>query len=146
MKKTFLFTLITSAFLLFTGVGCKKDVLEIKVPNKPNLAIENVAGPDIEECGGFVWDVKFNLNEASTAGGWIVQKVNYKRNVINCPDVAFINNDITYWEAWRVVAGAKGDSDRLAGAFNYDDRFSSPNFPNTKGNTTVTGEVRFLKG
>jgi hypothetical protein len=146
MKKTFLFTLITATFLLFSSAGCKKEGFEIPVTNKPNLTIENVAGPDIEECGGFKWDVKFNLNEASKAGGWIIQKITYKRNVINCPNVPFLNDDITYWEAWRVAAGAKGDSDRLAGAFNYDDRYSSPNFPNTKGNTTVTGEVRFFEG
>ena len=146
MKKTFLFTVLTTALLLFTGVGCKKEGIEIKIPNKPNLTIENVAGPDIEDCGGFIWDVKFNLNEASKGGGWIVQKINYKRIVINCPNLPFLNNDITYWEAWRVTAGAKGDSDRLAGAFNYDDRFSSPNFPDSKGNTTITGEVRFFEG
>jgi hypothetical protein len=146
MKKTFLFTLITATFLLFSSAGCKKEGFEIPVTNKPNLTIENVAGPDIEECGGFKWDVKFNLNEASKAGGWIIQKITYKRNVISCPNVPFLNDDITYWEAWRVAAGAKGDSDRLAGAFNYDDRYSSPNFPNTKGNTTVTGEVRFFEG
>jgi hypothetical protein len=146
MKKTFLFSIITAAFLLFSTVGCKKEGIEVQVANKPNLTIENVAGPDIMDCGGFTWDVKFNLNEASKAGGWIVQKVNYKRNIINCPNVAFINNDITYWEAWRVTAGAKGDSDRLAGAYNFDDRYSSPNFPDTKGNTTITGEVRFFEG
>ena len=146
MKKTFLLTIVAATFLLLSGVGCKKDGFEIKVPNKPNLTIENVAGPDIEECGGFTWDVKFNLNEASKAGGWIVQKVNYKRNVINCPNVPFLNDDITYWEAWRVSAGARGDSERLAGVYNYDDRYSSPNFPDTRGNTTVTGEVRFFEG
>lgn len=147
MKKTFLFTLITTAFLLFSGAGCKKEGLEAPAgAGKSNLIIETVSGPDKKDCGGFDWKVKFNLNDASAKGGWIVQKITYERNVIKCPDQAFLNDKVTYWEAWEVAAGAKGDKERLAGKFNFDDQYSSPDYPNTKGNTTITGEVKFFEG
>lgn len=151
MKKTFLFTVLTAAFLLFSTVGCKKEGLDnggapAGGGNKPNLTIETVSGPDKEDCGGFKWRVKFTLNNASAKGGWIIQKLTYDQVVIKCPDVPFINKKITYWEAWRVSPGAKGDSERLAGKYTYDDQFSSPNFPDTKGTTTITGNVKFFEG
>ena len=150
MKKTFLFTIITAAFLLFSTVGCNKEGLEPVAGGggggKANLTIETVSGPDKEDCGGFDWKVKFNLNDASAKGGWIIQKITYDQVVIKCPATAFINKKITYWEAWEVAAGAKGDKERLSGKFTFDDQFSSPNYPDTKGSTSVTGEVKFFEG
>jgi hypothetical protein len=148
MKKSFLFKIITAALFLFSTVGCEKDAPapEAGGGGKANLTIETVSGPDKEPCGGFNWRVKFNLNEASTKGGWIVQKITYDQNVIKCPSTEFINKKITYWEAWEVEAGAKGDKERLAGKFTFDDQYSSPNFPDTKGSTFITGEVKFFEG
>lgn len=151
MKKTFLFSVLTAAFLLFSTVGCKKEGLDnggapAAGGNKPNLTIETVSGPDKEDCGGFKWRVKFTLNNASAKGGWIIQKITYDQVVIKCPDAPFINKKITYWEAWRVSPGAKGDSERLAGKYTYDDQFSSPNYPDTRGTTTITGNVKFFEG
>lgn len=149
MKKTFLFTIITAAFLLFSTAGCEKEGLAPVAGGgggKANLTIETVSGPDKEDCGGFDWKVKFNLNDASAKGGWIVQKITYDQLVIKCPETEFINKKITYWEAWEVAAGAKGDKERLAGKFTFDDQYSSPNYPDTKGNTTITGEVKFFEG
>ena len=157
MKKTFLFTILTAALFLFTSIGCKKtDLNDVPVINdggggpanggKPNLTIETVSGPTPEPCGGFKWQVKFNLNNPSPKGGWIVQKITYEQLVIKCPNTEFINKKITYYEAWRVAPGASGDSERLAGKFTYDDQYSQPNFPNTKGSTTITGQVQFFEG
>jgi hypothetical protein len=148
MKKTFLFTIIAAVLLLFSTVGCEKEgpAPAAGGGGKANLTIETVNGPNTQDCGGFDWKVKFNLNNASAADGWIVQKITYERNVIKCPDMPFLNDKITYWEAWRVTAGASGDSERLAGKFNYDDQYSSPNFPDTRGSTTITGEVKFFEG
>ncbi len=149
MKKSFLFTLITAAFFLFSTVGCEKDApapAPVAGGGKANLTIETVSGPDKQDCGGFDWKVKFNLNEASAKGGWIVQKITYDQLVIKCPSTEFINKKITYWEAWEVAAGAKGDKERLAGKFTFDDQYSSPNYPDTRGNTTITGEVKFFEG
>jgi hypothetical protein len=154
MKKTSLFTIITAAFLLFSIVGCKKEGIDKGAGgpaapagggNNPNLTIETVSGPDKQDCGGFDWKVKFNLNNASAKGGWIIQKISYERNVIKCPDQPYINDNKTYWEAWRVSAGARGDSERLAGKFNFDDEFKSPNFPDTRGSIIITGEVKFFE-
>ncbi len=155
MKKTFLINVIIAAFLLFSTVGCKKEGLDNggggpAAPagggNNSNLTIETVSGPDKKDCGGFKWRVKFTLHNASAKGGWIVQKITYEKVVINCPDQEFINKKITYWEAWRVSAGAKGDSERLSGKFTFDDEFSSINYPNTRGNITISGEVKFIEG
>lgn len=149
MKKTFLFKIITAAFLLFSTVSCEKEGLEPIAGGgggKANLTIETVSGPDKEDCGGFNWKVKFNLNEASAKGGWIVQKITYDQVVIKCPSTEFINKKITYWEAWEVAAGAKGDKERLAGKFTFDDQYSSPNYPDTRGSTNITGEVKFFEG
>lgn len=150
MKKSFLFKIITAVALLFSIASCEKDA-PAPVPGgggggNANLTIETVSGPDKEPCGGFNWRVKFNLNEASAKGGWIVQKITYDQNVIKCPSTELINKKITYWEAWEVDAGAKGDKERLAGKFNFDDQYSSPNFPDTKGSTFITGEVKFFEG
>jgi hypothetical protein len=147
MKKTFLFTIIAAVVLLFSTAGCEKEgPAPVAGGGGANLTIETVSGPDTEECGGFNWKVKFNLNDASAKGGWIVQKITYARNVIKCPDQQFLNDNITYWEAWEVAAGAKGDKERLAGKYTFDDQYSSPNFPDTRGNTTITGEVKFFEG
>jgi len=120
MKKSLIVKLFTAAILFFATIGCKKEGLENNgAPagggGKANLTIETVSGPDKEPCGGFKWQVKFNLNNPSPKGGWIVQKVTFERNVIKCPNTAFINDKVTYWEAWRVAAGTSGDSERLAG-------------------------------
>ncbi len=150
MKRKLFLSAIVAFFLLFATVGCKKEGLEAgggaAGAGNANLSIETVTGPDKEPCGGFLWRVKFNLNNASAKGGWIVQKLIYDQVVINCPNILRFNKKITYWEAWRVTAGANGDSERLAGKFNFDDQFSSPNYPDTKGNTTLTGEVKFFEG
>jgi hypothetical protein len=149
MKRKLLLSVIAGFFYLITAIGCKKDGLEAgggAATGKANLTIETVDGPNKEECGGFLWKVKFNLNDASAKGGWVVQKITYDQVVINCPDVPYINKKITYWEAWRVSAGAKGDSERLSGKFNFDDQYSSPNYPDTRGSTNITGEVKFFEG
>ena len=149
MKKTFLFTIITAAFLLFSTVGCEKEGLEPVAGaggGKANLTIVTVAGPNKEDCGGFDWKVKFNLNDASAKGGWIVQKIVWDQTVIDCPDHLRFTKKITYWEAWEVAAGTKGDKERLAGKFNFDDQFNSPNYPDTRGNTSIAGEVKFFEG
>ena len=148
MKKTFLLSIVTAAFLLLSSAGCKKEGLEPLAGGggKANLAIETVSGPDKQNCGGFDWKVKFNLNEASAKGGWIIQKITWNQVVIDCPNTPKINRNLTYWEAWEVAAGDKGDKERLAGKFNFDDQFRSPNYPDTRGNTSITGEVKFFEG
>ena len=150
MKRKLFLSAIVGFFLLFCTTSCKKEGLEAGggaiAAGKANLTIETVTGPTKEDCGGFLWQVKFNLNDASAKGGWIVQEITYDQNVIKCPNTPYINKKITYWEAWRVTAGTKGDSERLAGKFNFDDQYSSPNFPDTKGNTTLTGVVKFFEG
>jgi hypothetical protein len=149
MKKGILKTasvIFINLIFLFSSAGCKKEPGAAPGAAKANLTVETVSGPDIEPCGGFDWKVKFNLNAASAKGGWIVQKIDWNQLVIKCPDVAFIDKKLTYYEAWRVSAGTKGDSERLAGKFNFDDQFHSPNFPDTKGKTAVMGIVKFFEG
>ncbi len=151
MKKTFLFSVLTAAFLLFSTVGCKKEGMDAPPAGaggggKPNLTIKTVNGPKKDPCGGFTWQVIFTLNNPSPKGGWIVQEIDYERVVIECPDNQIINEKVHYWEAWHVAAGAAGDEERLAGKFTYDDQFSSPDFPNTRGHTTITGKVKFFEG
>ena len=151
MKKTFLFSILTAAFLLFSTVGCKKEVMDAAPApgaggGKPNLTITTVNGPTNDPCGGFKWQVIFTLNNPSPKGGWIIQEIEYDQVVIKCPNAPFINKKVHYWEAWRVAAGTKGDSERLAGKYTYDDQFSSPNFPDTRGHTTITGKVKFYEG
>lgn len=151
MKKSFLFSVITAIFLLFSTVGCKKEGLDA-VPavgagvGKPNLTITTVNGPKKDPCGGFKWQVIFTLNNPSAKGGWIVQEIEFDQLVIQCPNTEIINRKVHYWEAWQVAAGTSGDVDRLAGKYNYDDQFSSPNFPDTRGHTTITGKVQFFEG
>ncbi len=152
MKRTSFLSAIIGFSLLLGTIGCAKEDLHVApLPGAggggktPNLTIETVKGPNTEPCGGFLWQVKFNLKKPSAKGGWIVQKVTFEQNVIKCPNAPYINKKITYWEAWRVAAGTSGDSERLAGKFNYDDQFSQPNFPDTRGSTSITGQVAFFE-
>lgn len=151
MKKSLFVKLFTAAILFFATIGCKKEGLEnVPAPgggggNNSNLTIVTVAGPKKDPCGGFMWQVKFELNKPSAKGGWIVQKITYDQLVIKCPNTEFINKKVTYYEAWRVAPGTSGDSERLAGKFNFDDQYSSPNYPDTKGKTTITGQVKFFE-
>jgi len=151
MKKSLFVKLFTAAFLFFATIGCKKEGLEnAPAPgggggNNPNLTIETVEGPKKDPCGGFMWRVKFNLNKPSAKGGWIVQKITYDQLVIKCPNTPYINKKVTYYEAWRVAPGTSGDSERLAGKYTFDDQYSSPNFPDTRGSTSITGQVKFFE-
>jgi len=153
MKKTFLFSILTAAFLLFSTVGCKKEVMDGGAPapaggggGKPNLTITTVNGPANDPCGGFKWQVIFTLNNPSPKGGWIVQEIEYDQVVIQCPNTEIINKKVHYWEAWQVAPGTNGDAERLAGKYTYDDQYSSPNFPDTRGHTSITGKVKFFEG
>jgi hypothetical protein len=147
--KRFFTKWIIAAFLAISISSCEKDA-PAPAPGggagNSNLSIETVSGPDKQDCGGFNWKVKFNLNQASAKGGWIVQKITYDQVVIKCPETQFINKKITYWEAWEVEAGARGDKERLSGKYTFDDQYSSPNYPDTRGSTTITGEVKFFEG
>src|SRR5256885_885384 len=108
MKKTFLFSVLIAAFLVFSTVGCKKDGMDAGPAagpaggggGKPNLTITTVSGPEKEDCGGFKWQVIFTLNNPSPKGGWIVQEIEYDQVVIQCPDAEIINKKVHYWEAW----------------------------------------------
>jgi RHS repeat-associated protein len=66
-------------------------------------------------CGGFTWKVRWQLNgnDASSANGYVVQKIKLDANIQpcppsdNCPDIALppLVEKVTYWEAWSVKNG-----------------------------------------
>ena len=146
MKKNLFLSVTVALFLLFANIGCKKEGLDAAAAGKANLTFETVKGPNDLGCGGYLWDIIFHLNDAGPKGGWIVQKITIDREVIPCPDGPSEKINNTYWEAWRITAGSKEDSDRLANKnYTFDDEFSAPDKPNTKGHTNVTGEVKFFE-
>lgn len=135
---------------LFLSTGCEKKI-EVKAPKpvaaaKAPIKIETVRGPEKKDCGGFQWDVKFTLDKPSAKGGWIVQQITWDPKILNCDGSLKEGPAKVYWEAWEIGAGKDADAERLAGTYDYDDRYSSPSHPKTKGKLTISGELMFFEG
>ncbi len=150
MKVKLLLPILLSAFLLFSNTSCKKEFGDAAPGVAPagsnaNLTMETVEGPKKDPCGGFDWKVKFTLKETSKKGGWIVQQLTRDASIFTCPGGIVEHTKLTYWEAWHVMPGTKGDSATLAGLYNFDDEFREPSHPSTYGTVTFTGEVKFFE-
>ncbi|MGD1845492.1 MAG: T9SS type A sorting domain-containing protein [Salibacteraceae bacterium] len=123
------------------------QTLQVVVPVNGNpISIHNVKGPENKRCGGYLWRVNFSLESSSAAGGWIVQELKGAFKIDNCDGTNKETTNYHFWEAWRIAAGDSIDTLRKAGTFTYDDQYSEPSHPNTKGTIKVTGKVKFFEG
>jgi hypothetical protein len=112
-------------------------------------SIVTTEGPTAGQCGDFAWAVNFRLNRPSIAGGWFVQEISVRRRATDCDNNALPAQRITshYWEAWRVLPGARQDELVDDGTFTYADRYwIGSSGVNTKGSTRYTANVAFYEG
>jgi RHS repeat-associated protein len=107
-------------------------------------------------CGGFLWPIRWALDAASKAGGWIVQKVNVRFNVTDCDgkkiDIKTLTNGRVdpgwwpFWEAWRVDKGQTQTTLAQIGR-PADDFYGSEVFGAcTKGDVQIEGTAQFYEG
>lgn len=103
------------------------------------------------KCQYAAWDVKFKINVSSPNGGWIVQKITFKRDAKLCPPRTGDdpnNADAVYYEAWPVAPNADTSTTTFApatpGKSRHNDRFYIPIHNNTEGSASIKGEVAFI--
>jgi hypothetical protein len=122
----------------------------------PTLTFSTVSGPTPADCGGFSWGVRWAVrNATSSTNGWIVQKVEYNRDVKDCSSPP---NDVPYsagsglnpawyplWEAWQ-VRGGNVFIGRSASPHSADTYGAPPIGDSTKGNLEVKGTADYYDG
>jgi Domain of unknown function (DUF4157) len=114
-----------------------------------SMSIANVTGPTAADCGGFSWQVNFNLPSASPAGGYFVQDVKVTRSPTDCAGTATAACKLShhFWESWRVKPGATQDELVDNGTYTFADQFSlSPCGVDSKGSFDFAGSVSFYEG
>jgi hypothetical protein len=120
----------------------------------PDISVVN-AGARTSDCGGYSYKVRWGIPAAaSTASGWIVQKVNKTFRATDSAGHAVTPQAFDdpagypFWEAWEFTSGQHvwvGPS--AGGTAHSGDTFSGADYgPGTKGRKTVTGEVKAIVG
>ena len=110
------------------------------------ITINNVAGPEMKGCGGFEWKTSFSLANDSDSGGYFVQKIRIHRDATKeCP-TNYNEEDITYWEAWKVNADTNVTTYLEKDPDTYDDMYAWTSWPNSEGFHTNTGDLKFFEG
>jgi len=104
-----------------------------------NPTITTVKGPIDTGCGGFEWNVWFDLPVAAAKDGWVIQEINVSFDV-KAADGSVVNQiNSLYWEAWEVKAGQKGTVWQQHKRDDNDDTYNSSSFPDTKGSVRCVG-------
>jgi hypothetical protein len=94
-------------------------------------------------CGEYhrKWD--FILDKAAADDGYIIQKVDYYKKIVDCPQISACpaKPDITFWEAWPVN---KNDTVHIMHSKGYTDQSFHRATPNKSGSVAKIGEIRFF--
>lgn len=110
------------------------------------VSITTLTGPSQTQCGGFNWKVAFDLDEPSPKGGYIVQEVDVNLDRKNCDGTPHVSNYKThFFEAWKVNPGQDVSIYREVNPLDYDDKYQSPDLPNTKGAIIVNSKLKFFE-
>jgi hypothetical protein len=113
------------------------------------LKCQTVKGIEPQTCGNFIWEVKWQLDEDTEAGGWVVQHIDEKFNIINNKGSKVTVDDllgfnfserIPFYEAWEIKAGKKATGEEI------DDTFGLAEFKNTKGTMVLDAKANFYEG
>ncbi len=114
--------------------------------------------PQDHDCGGpqgpwLRWNQlegRLYSRQAPTEDGWLVQEITYNVNAQDASGATVKNTSVHYWEAWPVTKGATQpdatDQAVTAGGSVFNDQFSGPPLPNTKGTRSLTGTIMFHPG
>jgi len=89
--------------------GLKSKNTELVSRSSDTFSLITVRGPQMFECAGFIWGVRFNLLQpAGPNGGYILQHVIISNKIEDCNgNSKLFNLNLSqrdeYWEAWRVA-------------------------------------------
>jgi hypothetical protein len=107
------------------------------------LDITPVGSLQTGACGRYRkrWD--FTLSSPASAAGYIVQKVDFHRLVEDCSEAGACpaTPELTFWEAWPVLAGAT--QHRLRSSSTFTDQSSFGGNASKVGCVIAAGEVKF---
>lgn len=108
------------------------------------LAITPVGTLTTGSCGGHRMRWDFTLSSGAPADGYIVQKVDLYEDIRECPrfGVCPASPKLTFWEAWKVAAGAT--QFRQHATIGFTDQSSFTSRPATTGDKTALGSVKFF--
>jgi hypothetical protein len=122
----------------------------------PVVSFKTIEGPKWGPCGEFLWRIKWSLNPAPAADAWIVQHMVLKFNVVNCDGTPGGFKDADFYEAWRIgtngeakssysydFAGNGTSTTVTASSTSYNDTWSIPSEPNTKGSWSMDGDAAY---
>jgi hypothetical protein len=121
----------------------------------PKLTKKTTAsgGPTARDCGGFKWVVQWELDQQTTKGGWVVQKIESPYDIKDCSDKAvdqaklpFKPSWYPFWEAWQINKGQKVTTYAEGGDVEDDSYATGGTGEGTKGNRTIKGEAEFYDG
>lgn len=137
---------------------CRQTVLGeapgMAAASKPTLQKSTVSGPTPSDCGGFKWIVQWKLDQPSTQGGWVIQKVEMPDDAKDCSDKlvdrkkvgGFQPDWFPFWEAWPINKNQKVTTYAEGGDLE-DDTFSEPSVgSDSKGPATLKGTPEFYEG
>lgn len=119
---------------------------------KPKLSKSVVSAPAARDCGGWNWVIQWKLDKPSTTGGWIVQRVDARRDVKDASGAAVpVTNGwdpawTPYWEGWKVNPGKSVTTYAETGDLEDDTYAGTAGGDNTKGSFTMTGHADFYEG
>ena len=133
LTKWMLFTILPTMLISFSS--CSNNVVDITT----------VSGPNLTQCGGFDWKVKFELKESSGKGGWLVQEIAVVQVVQNCDGTLNQTVSAHYWEAWEVKANKDIPHLRDSTGVNFDDNYRMPDRGRTFGATNAVGIIKYFE-
>jgi|SRR5271166_218447 len=134
--------------------GTKPAAPPTPAPAAPPKLTKKPKPATASDCGGFSWVVQWELDNVTTKGGWVVQKVELPNDVKDCDGKA-INLETAgglrpswypLWEAWQIHPGQKVTTYAETGD-TADDTYGSSGYgAKSKGSLTVKGTPEFYDG
>ena len=75
--------------------------------NKPKLSYETIGEPEIGFCGHFKWKIRWYLDKAAAADGWVIQRVtiDYKIKTCSGKEIKRFEEWTKFYEAWPIKKG-----------------------------------------
>ncbi len=130
--------------------GCMAGCTPSQNSSPPVLKKRTVTGPTNQDCGGFSWVVQWELDQPTTKGGWVVQKVELDSKITDCSGNAKSGGlDPAWyplWEAWEIHKNQKVTTYAEGGDVIDDTYGQGPVGDNTKGSISVLGTAEFYDG
>ncbi|NBR87740.1 MAG: hypothetical protein EBS84_20185, partial [Proteobacteria bacterium] len=120
----------------------------------PALIAKDVAAPKGDNCGAFVWQIFWQLQNGPHARGYVVQNVAVSFDVKHCDGTAYdVNKEgginpaaWPLWEAWPVSMDQSQTDLQRHSHKPFDDQFSFSSFgTKTCGTVTITASAAFYE-